>query len=257
MRRHVPLAPLRGQVGLMGCSPPRQWRAAHVAVPGTRRGSAVWRTPRRPRRATASRRAPPPRSACTSAPYPLSRARRAPPPLRGAPARCAWRGAAPAPKAARGGRGTRQLSACCPCAHDPGLCAARRRAVSGSAVPRVAGSCAGSRAGGRAGRRRASAWPPGSMRAGESAKELSVLSNAVGPDQLVAMTGRAMAIASAMGSPQPSPLVGSTKASAAAYKLRSAARGMSSPCTSSTGGSSARRAPCARAAVTVRVAEWA
>eukprot|EP00964_Phaeocystis_antarctica_P130351 scaffold94230_cov59-Phaeocystis_antarctica.AAC.1 len=79
------------------------------------------------------------------------------------------------------------------------------------------------------------------------------------------MTGSAMAIASAMGSPHPSPLVGSTKASAAAYRLRSTARGMSSPSTSSTGGSSARRAPCAwgvrdgviRAAARVRVAEWA
>mmetsp|Transcript_22005 Transcript_22005/g.83726 ORF Transcript_22005/g.83726 Transcript_22005/m.83726 type:complete len:244 (+) Transcript_22005:1384-2115(+) len=46
---------------------------------------------------------------------------------------------------------------------------------------------------------------------------LRSLRKAVGPDQLVASTGRAMAMASAWGRPQPSPRLGSTRASAERY----------------------------------------
>ncbi len=44
----------------------------------------------------------------------------------------------------------------------------------------------------------------------------SASTNAAGPDQSVAMTGRPIAIASSSGRPQPSPRVGATTASAAA-----------------------------------------
>ena len=48
----------------------------------------------------------------------------------------------------------------------------------------------------------------------------------LGPLHRVAMTGLAMAIASTCGLPQPSPLLGSTKASAAAYTAGSSVEGI-------------------------------
>ena len=50
-----------------------------------------------------------------------------------------------------------------------------------------------------------------------SGNELSSVRYSLGPLHLVAMTGRAIAIASTCGRPHPSPLLGRTKASTAAY----------------------------------------
>mmetsp|Transcript_18523 Transcript_18523/g.53408 ORF Transcript_18523/g.53408 Transcript_18523/m.53408 type:complete len:219 (+) Transcript_18523:811-1467(+) len=57
-------------------------------------------------------------------------------------------------------------------------------------------------------------------------KPFPSVTNSVGPDQFVAITGRPMAWASMYGRPHPSPRLGSTKASTVRYNRRSALAGI-------------------------------